>query len=65
MFNEEGVRIDGEIVHSSWEGRFESTVQKPRREFGMEEVSEEVKAALLDTLKAMMVFKPGDRMTAK
>ena len=63
--NEEGVRIKGNIGRGSWEERFETSVQKPRREFRMEEVSEKEKAALLDMLKVMMVFKPGDRMTAK
>jgi serine/threonine-protein kinase SRPK3 len=30
----------------------------------MEEVSKEEKAALFDMLKAMMAFKPGERITA-
>jgi len=57
-FNEEGVRIDG--GGQSWEERFESDVQMPRRENRMEEVGEEEKAALFDMLKAMMAFKPGE-----
>ena len=31
----------------------------------MEEVSEKEKAALIDVLKPMLTFKPGDRMTAE
>jgi serine/threonine-protein kinase SRPK3 len=63
MFNEEGAKIN---VCCSWEERFEYSVQMPRRMmFGMEEVGEEEKAALLSMLKAMMAFKPGDRMTAE
>ena len=64
-FNEEGARINGGNVCSSWEERFEFSVQMPRRENGMEEIGEEEKAALLNMLKAMMAFKPGDRMTAE
>jgi hypothetical protein len=50
---EERMRINGKIVHGSWKERFESTVRMLRRKFGMKEVSEEEKVALLDMLKAM------------
>jgi serine/threonine-protein kinase SRPK3 len=53
-FNEEGERNDG-TERTSWEERFELSVQKLRRKFGMGEISEEEKAALLAMLKAMMV----------
>jgi serine/threonine-protein kinase SRPK3 len=62
-FNEKGVGINGD--NTSLEELFESDVQMPRREAGMEEVGEEEKAALLDMLKAMMAFKPGERVTAE
>jgi serine/threonine-protein kinase SRPK3 len=68
VFNDEGVRIDRTVrgPHmGSFEKRFKEAVQVPRRKGGMEEVSEEEKAALLKMLKAMMAFKPGDRMTAE
>ncbi|KAN0073873.1 Protein kinase-like domain containing protein [Elaphomyces granulatus] len=63
-FNEEGERNDG-TERTSWEEQFELSVQKPRRRSGMGEISEEEKAALLAMLKAMMAFKPKERMTAE
>jgi serine/threonine-protein kinase SRPK3 len=68
FFNEEGVKIDRITkgpLRDSFEQQFEEKVQRPRRFYKMEEVSEEEKAALLNMLKAMMTFKPGDRMTVK
>ena len=59
FFDEEDVRID------SFEQRFEWNVQSWRRFYKFEEVSEEEKAALINMLKAMLTFKPGDRVTAK
>jgi serine/threonine-protein kinase SRPK3 len=64
-FDEEGVRIDGNFAGDSLEKRFELEVQIARRGYGMEEVSEEEKDALLNMLKAVLEFKPGGRMTAK
>jgi len=49
----------------SWEERFEIDMQEPRRKLGMKQVGEEEKAAFFDMLKAMMVYKPEERMTAK
>ena len=68
FFNEEGVRIDRiveDALMGSFEQRFDDNVQEWRRVQGMEEVTEEEKAALIDMLKAMLAFKPGDRMTVK
>jgi serine/threonine protein kinase len=48
----------------SWEERFEFSVQQPRWEFGMELADEEEMAAFLIMLKAMLVYKPGERITA-
>ena len=59
-FNEEGERNDG-TERTSWEKRFELSVRK----FGMGEISEEEKAALLAMLKAMMAFRPEEWMTAE
>jgi serine/threonine-protein kinase SRPK3 len=61
-FDEEGVRIH-EIVAlmGTIEQRFDKNVQEWRHFQRMEEVSEEEKAALIDMLKAMLAFKPGDR----
>jgi serine/threonine-protein kinase SRPK3 len=58
-----GMRMDDDV--QSWEELFESGVQMPRRKQGMDEVGEEETAALFDMLKAMMAFKPGERMTAE
>jgi serine/threonine-protein kinase SRPK3 len=61
--SEEGV-IDG-WERTSWEEQFERSVQKPRQRLKMEKVGEEEKAALLDMLKAVVVFiKPEKRITA-
>ena len=57
------MRMDDDV--QSWEELFESGVQMPRRKKGMDEVGEEETAALFDMLKAMMAFKPGERMTAE
>jgi serine/threonine-protein kinase SRPK3 len=68
FFNEEGVRIDRIVegaLMGSFEQRFDDNVQEWRRIQEMEEVTEEEKAALIDMLKAMLAFKPGDRMTVK
>ena len=67
VFNEEGVRIDKRVnsLMGSIEERFDENVQKWRRFHKMEEVSKKEKAALIDVLKPMLTFKPGDRMTAE
>ncbi|PGH23273.1 hypothetical protein AJ80_02689 [Polytolypa hystricis UAMH7299] len=63
-FNEDGTRNHWELG-SPWAERFEKFVQKPRRECGMEEVGNEEKAALFTMLKTMLVFIPGERLTAE
>ena len=47
----------------TFEERFDE-MQESRRSQETEEFSEEEMAALINMLKAMMAFKPGDRMTA-
>jgi len=48
----------------SWEEQFKIIIQEPRRDLGMEQVGEEEKAAFFDMIKAMIVYKPEERMTA-
>jgi len=62
-YNDEGVRLNGD--NTLLEELFESEVQMPRREVGMKEIDKEEKAALLEMLKGMMAFKPGERVTAE
>lgn len=63
-FNEDGSRDHGGEGRP-WAKRFEDSVQDPRRECGMEEVGEEEKAALFVMLKAMIAFRPGERLTTE
>ena len=63
-FNEEAVIHDDYKIGSLAE-RFEESVQQARRTKGIEEVGEEEKAAFLDMIKAMMAFKPEERMTIR
>lgn len=46
------------------EQRFQSSIQKPRREAGMELISEDEKDALFEMIKGMLRFRPCERMTA-
>ena len=46
------------------EARFERDIQKIRREEGMEQFSAEEQAALLSMLRAMLAYKPADRVSA-
>lgn len=46
------------------EARFELLVQGPRREEGMQEFVDAEKAALLEMLRAMLAYKPADRISA-
>jgi serine/threonine-protein kinase SRPK3 len=54
--------VEGALM-GSFEERFDE-MQESRRSQETEEFSEEEMAALINMLKAMMAFKPGDRMTA-
>lgn len=70
LFTEDGVvrndRRDYFLsCDSGLQGRFELMVQGPRREEGMQEVSDEEKAALLKMLRAMLAYRPADRIEAQ
>ncbi|KAI9932288.1 hypothetical protein ASPWEDRAFT_51039 [Aspergillus wentii DTO 134E9] len=62
-FNEDGTRNHEELGRP-WAERFEKFVQEPRRKCGMEELGDEEKYALLGMLKAMLMFRPEERLTA-
>ncbi|KAI9660685.1 MAG: hypothetical protein M1821_010037 [Bathelium mastoideum] len=64
IFDENLTRIDG-APRRCWEERFEFAIQKPRREFGLAEISGEEKAALSALLKSMLAFKPEERPSAQ
>lgn len=57
--------LDHKCKRMSLEDRFENSIQRPRRECGMEPASEEEKRALLCILKAMLAFIPEERPTAE
>lgn len=47
------------------EARFEFMVQEPRREEGLQIFQDDEEAALLDMLRAMLVYKPSNRINAQ
>ncbi|RAK71496.1 uncharacterized protein BO72DRAFT_481685 [Aspergillus fijiensis CBS 313.89] len=49
----------------SWERRFEESIQKPRAEGGLEPVTEDERAALMEMLRAMLAFRPEERIPAR
>lgn len=55
---------ESRLVHS-WNDRFESSIQRPRREEGMEEMGTEEKTALLAMIRSMLAFRPEERPTAQ
>ncbi|KAI3391585.1 hypothetical protein diail_7077 [Diaporthe ilicicola] len=65
-FTEDGERLDhsDDDVRGSIEHRFERRSQKLRRKEGMEEWAAEETAALLGMLKAMLKYKPAERISA-
>ncbi|KAI9690186.1 MAG: hypothetical protein M1822_009147 [Bathelium mastoideum] len=64
IFDGNLTRIDG-APRRCWEERFEFAIQKPRREFGLAEITGEEKAALSALLEPMLAFKPEDRPSAR
>ncbi|KAG7087532.1 hypothetical protein E1B28_013491 [Marasmius oreades] len=63
-FDEDGEPKDGQPRQPLKE-RYESSIQGPRRKYGMEEFSDEEGAVLISLLKSMFTFNPRDRPTAK
>lgn len=64
-FSDDGERLDrgDDDVRGSIEHRFERRSQEPRREEGMDEWAAEETAALLGMLKAMLKYKPAERIS--
>lgn len=64
-FNEEGERLDytDADVRGPLEHRFEKRIQEMRRSEGMEEWGDEEKTAILAMLKAMLMYKPDERIS--
>ena len=48
----------------TFEQRFEDAIQAPRRRRGTEGMDEEERDALFDMVRGMLVFRPGDRLSA-
>lgn len=49
----------------TFEQRFEDSIQQPRREDGMEIITEEEKKAIFQMIRGMLKFRPAERLTAK
>ena len=52
-------------VRRGWNERLELCIQRPRREDGLDGISEDERAALLSMLKSMLQFEPGRRATTE
>lgn len=70
LFNEDGsVRPDRRdyfiSCDSGLEARFEMMVQEPRNEEDLQVFLDDEKAALLEILRAMLAYKPGNRINAQ
>ncbi|KAH8425433.1 uncharacterized protein LDX57_003186 [Aspergillus melleus] len=63
-FTEDGTPINRN-PYRSWDDRFEDSVQQPRRECGMVTFDEEERDAVSKMLRAMLAFRPEDRITAR
>ncbi|KAG8164184.1 hypothetical protein KVR01_006102 [Diaporthe batatas] len=63
-FNDQGEPLDPTSSRMTLEGRFEHSIQAPRRAVGLETVGEQERVALLDMLRAMLAFIPEERPTA-
>lgn len=63
-FTESGVPVEGRPTRS-WDDRFEDCVQEPRRDEGWEPFQDEERDAISAMLRAMLVYEPERRITAK
>jgi hypothetical protein len=62
-FSEDGTYLEAETP-TSWEQRFEETIQQPRREMGMGEFDNDESQAFQEMLRGMLVYRPGERLSA-
>ncbi|KAM0277495.1 hypothetical protein ACHAQH_005773 [Verticillium albo-atrum] len=49
----------------TFQRRFEDSIQKPRRECGMETITEDERQAIFEMVKGMLKFRPCDRLSAQ
>ncbi|KAL5043601.1 hypothetical protein BDW71DRAFT_199660 [Aspergillus fruticulosus] len=63
-FNEDGKPLDWRS-YRSWEGRYEDSVQRPRRVEGMSMFEPAERDALLSMLRSMLSFRPESRSLAR
>lgn len=63
-YDSQGNLLDPTSERMDLEDRFENSIQRPRRECGIEPVGDEEKVALLGMLRAMLAFVPEERPTA-
>ena len=63
-FSANGIPTPGREVWT-FEQRFEDSIQQPRREGGMETISEDEREAIFEMIRAMLKFSPCDRMSAQ
>lgn len=49
----------------SWDDRFEDSIQRPRRENGMEVFERAERDAVSEMLRSTLAFRPEDRLTVK
>ncbi|OGM42246.1 hypothetical protein ABOM_009051 [Aspergillus bombycis] len=63
-FNEDGEPNEDRDVRS-WDDRFETHIQRPRRKAGISEFGLEERTAVIDMLRSMLSFQPEARLTAQ
>lgn len=64
-FDEAGTPLSNECDIWTWDRRFEQWIQEPRRYCGMSVIGDEEKAALLELLRWMLVWRPTERPSAE
>ncbi|KAK1598925.1 kinase domain-containing protein [Colletotrichum navitas] len=63
-FSENGRPKEGREVWT-FDQRFQDAIQEPRRRRGLEAMSDSERDALFKMIRGMLVFKPGDRLSAE
>ncbi|TEA11519.1 hypothetical protein C8034_v007313 [Colletotrichum sidae] len=64
-FDMAGNALSNECDVWTWDRRFDEWVQKPRQSYGMEVIGKEEKVALLELLRWMLAWRPGERPSAE
>lgn len=63
-FSENGKPKKGREVWT-FDERFQDAIQEPRRRRGLEVMNDSERDALFKMIRGMLVFKPGDRLSAE